>query len=198
MTRAALAALAAASLAACGQDAADPKPAPMASKATPGPPAKASIIRADVEVEREAAPMAPLDLRIGFGEGGANLSQAALAALEQALASEQMRNGGAITLGGHSDSGGTDAANISASRQRAEAVRDWLVDHGVDPERITVIAFGEQNPVAPNALANGEPDEQGRARNRRVEMTVAVPAGSAPAATASEETTLVDELTDEE
>ena len=59
-----------------------------------------------------------------------------------------------------------------ASRARAEAVRDWLVDSGVDEARISLIAFGEQNPVAPNARPDGSPDPVGRAANRRVEIEV--------------------------
>ena len=69
-----------------------------------------------------------------------------------------MAEGGEIILRGHSDSGGSDDGNLRASQARAEAVRDWLVDNGIDSERITVIAFGEQNPAAPNALPDGSPN----------------------------------------
>ena len=48
-------------------------------------------------------------------------------------------------------------------------------EHGVARERITVIALGEQRPVAPNAHLDGTPDEEGRARNRRVTVTIAPP-----------------------
>ena len=51
-------------------------------------------------------------------------------------------------------------------------MRDWLVDSGVDEARISLIAFGEQNPVAPNARPDGSPDPVGRAANRRVEIEV--------------------------
>ena len=76
-------------------------------------------------------------------------------------------------MGGHSDSGGSDEVNIRASLERAEAVRDWMVANGVAEERITLVAFGEQNPAAPNALPDGSPNEEGRAANRRVEIVVA-------------------------
>ena len=64
---------------------------------------------------------------------------------------------------------------MRASMARAEAVRDWLVENGADAERITTIAFGEQNPIEPNALPDGSPNEEGRAANRRVELTIDVP-----------------------
>ncbi|MEM8725684.1 MAG: OmpA family protein [Pseudomonadota bacterium] len=136
-----------------------------------------SILRPDVEqpqAQEEVKPE-PLNVTIGFPDGGAELSADALAALEQALASEQIKLGLPIVVGGHSDAGGSDAANERASRARAEAVRDWLVGNGVADSRITVIAFGEQNPVEPNALPNGEPNEEGRAANRRVELRIMVP-----------------------
>ena len=180
-------------LAACDRKAPAPQPSP-AETATPKA-ETVSIIRPEVDGAPEPAPpMKPLKLQIGFEDGGTDLSAQALTALEQVLASEQMKAGGAIMLGGHSDSAGGDAANLSASRRRAEAVRDWLVDHGIAEDRITLVAFGEQNPAAPNALPDGTPDEAGRARNRRVELTVAVPEGTPPTAASRDSTTLVDEL----
>lgn len=68
---------------------------------------------------------------------------------------------------------GSDETNMRASRLRAEAIKAWLVEHGVDNERIAIIPFGEQNPVAPNAQPDGRPNEAGRARNRRVDISTA-------------------------
>jgi len=45
---------------------------------------------------------------------------------------------------------------------------------GVAQDRISVIAFGEQNPVEPNAKPDGTPNERGREANRRVDVTVAL------------------------
>ena len=193
MHKIAVAALVVATLAACDRQPAAPPPTPAA--ATPSSTGTASIIRPEVEATAQPSPaLAPLTLRIGFDDGGAELSPAAIAALERALASEQMKAGGTITLGGHSDSAGSDAENLAAARRRAEVVRDWLVEHGIAAERIALIAFGEQNPVAPNALPDGKPDPAGRAKNRRVELTIAVPEEQAPAPAPSESTTLVDRL----
>jgi OOP family OmpA-OmpF porin len=197
MTKAASAAFAVALLAGCKREPAPPVPAPAATAASATP--TASIVRPDVEATPEPAPpLVPLELPIGFREGGTALSESAIAALEQALASEQMKAGGAITLGGHSDSEGGDAANLATSRKRAEAVRDWLVDHGIAEERIAIVAFGAQNPAAPNALPDGTPDLAGRAKNRRVELTVAVPQAAPPTPAPSDDTTLVDRLSEEE
>lgn len=138
-----------------------------------------SILRPEIELP-DSAPGAdqlePYRATIGFPEGGRTLDADAVAALETALASSQMELGLAITLGSHSDSSGTDTANLNASEKRGLAVAQWLIDKGVDADRITVIAFGEQNPAQPNALPNGVPNEEGRAANRRVEIEIAVPA----------------------
>ncbi len=133
------------------------------------------------EPEPEPEPE-PLNATIGFPDSGTELDDAARKALDDVLASEQMKAGGAITLGGHSDSEGDDAANLRSSRWRAEVVRDYLTDKGVDKERITVVGFGEQNPLQPNALPDGSPNEEGRKANRRVEVEIA-PAKKEPAKT---------------
>ena len=144
-------------LAACGSDLADSEPLP--------PP-----------------PLAPLDGRIGFPEGGAELSESATADLDTLLQSPQMEAGGPIVLRAHSDAGGPGDANERASQARGEAVRDYLVENGIDEDRITIIAFGEQNPIAPNAKPDGTPNEQGRAANRRVEVHIALPGAAEEAA----------------
>lgn len=156
-------------LAACGPrqaPAPDPSPSPTGT----------SIIRDDFERPATTpTALAPLEMRISFAAGGVELSEAAIAELETVLESPQMAGGAPIVLGAHSDSGGTDAANLRATQARGEAIRDWLVERGVDADRITVIAFGEQNPIAPNALPDGSPNEEGRAANRRVDLTIAAP-----------------------
>ena len=138
--------------------------------------------------------IAPLETTIAFPEG-AELTEAARAELATILRSPQIAQGGAITLRGHSDAGGSGDANMRASQDRAEAIAAFLVDGGVEEDRIEIIAFGEQNPIAPNALPDGTPNEDGRRQNRRVEIFVAAPDG--PAAPATEEPTIAETLAGE-
>lgn len=133
------------------------------ARATPGPsaPAGESVANADT-------PLAT----IGFAQGGAALSSEAKAALDR-MAEQAAVKTGRLTLRGHSDSDGDDAANRTMSRKRAEAVREYLVRKGIARDRMTVIALGETRPVAPNAKPDGSDDSAGRARNRRVEIALA-------------------------
>ena len=114
----------------------------------------------------------PLETTLSFPDGTPELTEAVRAELATIVDSPQVDAGGFIVLRGHSDSAGSDEVNLKTSRARAEAVGDFLVENGIAEERIEIIAFGEQNPVEPNALPDGSPNEEGRAANRRVEVTV--------------------------
>lgn len=133
-----------------------------------------SIIRPDIVAKESPAPeLEPLEAVVSFAGGGDDLDAAAEAALDEVLASPQLARGWPIVLRGHTDSAGDDRTNLRVSRRRAETVEQWLVKHGVDEGRITIIALGEQRPIAPNAHLDGRPDEPGRAKNRRVTVTIA-------------------------
>ena len=70
-----------------------------------------------------------------------------------------------LTIIGHTDSKGTDAYNMALGMRRAIAVRDKLIEFGLDPARIlSVESRGESEPIAPNDT------EQGRFENRRIEF----------------------------
>lgn len=169
---------AALALSACrGAD--DPGPAaetePVAADpaAAPSKEPVASIIRPDVAPDPVVdLPPEPLRLTLTFPQGSA-LTEDAERQLAALVESDAVAEGWPIVLRGHSDAGGSDAANLRVSRRRAETVADWLVDRGIERERLRILAFGEQNPVAPNARPDATPDEAGRARNRRVEILVA-------------------------
>lgn len=71
-----------------------------------------------------------------------------------------------VQVEGHCDAKGSDAYNIKLSQRRANAVRDYLIAHGIEADRLVAIGYGETRPVADNGTA------EGRARNRRVEFTI--------------------------
>ncbi len=71
-----------------------------------------------------------------------------------------------IEIAGHTSSEGSDDYNQRLSEERAGAVRNFLVLHGIAGARITAVGFGKSQPVASNE------SEEGRAKNRRVELRV--------------------------
>jgi OOP family OmpA-OmpF porin len=73
-----------------------------------------------------------------------------------------------IDVVGHTDSVGTEEYNQELSVRRANAVKEYMVSEGIDPGLVNVKGMGEADPVASNATA------EGRAKNRRVEISVAL------------------------
>jgi OmpA-OmpF porin, OOP family len=71
-----------------------------------------------------------------------------------------------IMVVGHADNVGQTAANQKLSEQRAQAVKNYLVKQGIEPNRIYAEGKGETQPIADNATA------EGRTKNRRVEIEV--------------------------
>jgi outer membrane protein OmpA-like peptidoglycan-associated protein len=71
-----------------------------------------------------------------------------------------------ILLEGHTDSTGSEEHNLDLSRKRAQSVSNFLATHEVSPTRFTIMGYGESQPVAENATA------EGRALNRRVEIAI--------------------------
>ena len=71
-----------------------------------------------------------------------------------------------LNIGGHTDDIGNRESNIALSRKRAVFVQNVLINNGLDPARINVVAYGPDRSIASNKTS------EGRARNRRVEISV--------------------------
>jgi outer membrane protein OmpA-like peptidoglycan-associated protein len=71
-----------------------------------------------------------------------------------------------ILVAGHTDSTGSDEYNMKLSQQRADSVKNALVQRGVAPQRISAVGYGEGQPVGDNNT------EFGRQQNRRVEVRI--------------------------
>ena len=75
-----------------------------------------------------------------------------------------------VSIEGHTDAIGSEKYNQALSVRRAQAVFRYLVNHGITPDRMEVVGYGESRPVADNDT------DSGRAQNRRVELrTISAP-----------------------
>ncbi|MGB3077297.1 MAG: OmpA family protein, partial [Chitinophagales bacterium] len=71
-----------------------------------------------------------------------------------------------VILSGHTDSEGDARHNMNLSQNRADAVKNYLLTHGVNEDRISTVAYGETKPMAENS----SPDN--KFKNRRVEINI--------------------------
>ena len=72
----------------------------------------------------------------------------------------------AVELGGHTDNTGSNEINAKLSQDRADAVREYLIGKGIEPDRVASKGYGETKPIAANAT------DIGRQQNRRVEFVI--------------------------
>jgi outer membrane protein OmpA-like peptidoglycan-associated protein len=82
--------------------------------------------------------------------------------------------GASVNIEGHSDGKGADAYNQTLSEKRAASIAQWLVAKGgASAPQLHTRGWGKTKPIAPNTKPNGADDPDGRAKNRRVEITIA-------------------------
>jgi OmpA-OmpF porin, OOP family len=101
---------------------------------------------------------------INFDTGKATIRADSEKVLAEVAVLLQKEAGWNLLVAGHTDNAGTDGINVPLSRQRAEAVTSWLAARGIDKARLTAAGFGSRRPLAENT------SEEGRARNRRVDL----------------------------
>lgn len=100
-----------------------------------------------------------------FDTDQATLRSSAADKLKQVAASIQQRyDDGQVRIYGYTDAEGSAGHNKELSKQRAEAVKNWLTQNGIEASKLSVHARGENDPVATNAT------EEGKQQNRRVEI----------------------------
>lgn len=101
---------------------------------------------------------------INFDSGQATIRPDSAPALNEVISLLKANPSWAMVVAGHTDNVGTQATNLTLSRQRAQSVISWLSAHGVDDARLVPAGFGDTRPIAENT------DEQGRQKNRRVDL----------------------------
>ena len=71
-----------------------------------------------------------------------------------------------VELAGHTDNVGSESYNLKLSTDRANVVRQALIENGIDEARLKAQGYGSSKPLVPND------SEENRARNRRTEMII--------------------------
>jgi OOP family OmpA-OmpF porin len=103
---------------------------------------------------------------IVFDQGKATIRKQSNATLEGAVKVLQDYPSVRMEISGHTSSEGNKDVNAKLSQDRADAVKTWLVEKGVDPNRITTRGAGSDEPIADNKTALG------RSKNRRIEFKI--------------------------
>lgn len=103
---------------------------------------------------------------VTFENNKAELKPESAEALDRAIELLKRSPGLGIVIEGHTDDRGDADYNLELSRQRAQSVRQYFIDHGLPPERLEAVGKGETEPLLPND------NEEARRKNRRVELVV--------------------------
>ena len=77
-----------------------------------------------------------------------------------------------IEVGGHTDNIGSNEHNYKLSQQRSEAIRNYLIQKGIEENRLIAVGYGEDKPIADNQNPDGTDNSQGRRLNRRTEVKI--------------------------
>ncbi|MDQ7016906.1 MAG: DUF5011 domain-containing protein, partial [Gammaproteobacteria bacterium] len=134
-------------------------------------PTPVGVQRQAVDVKEKPAQVEPLliQLRIGFAYDQSILSEAGQTVLHNLALQLMQHDEVVLLLAGHTDSRGSRDYNMQLSLERANAVRDYLLQHGVSGHRLQVTGYGERHPLRNNATLAG------RVENRRVEIRTLLP-----------------------
>jgi len=94
------------------------------------------------------------------------LKQGMIPTLDSIAAFLRIESKASVNVLGHTDNSGKEDYNLTLSSQRAEVVAEFLLDRGVDPERVSSNGKGSSQPILPNNTP------EGRRKNRRVEILI--------------------------
>lgn len=127
---------------------------------------KETLPGAEVERVGEGIKVTLNENTVNFDFNSANLTTLAKTNLDKLVTVLKNNPDTNINIYGHTDSIGSDAANLRISAQRAAAVKNYFVANGISASRMFTEGLGKSSPIASNDT------DAGRAKNRRVEFAI--------------------------
>lgn len=119
----------------------------------------------EVTIKYEPSKLITLD-NVYFDTDKATIKPASYKQLNELASLLKEKKGLEIEIAGHTDNIGSDSHNKDLSQRRADAVRNYLIKKGANPDHITAVGYGAEQPIAPNTTP------EGRAQNRRIEVRI--------------------------
>lgn len=101
---------------------------------------------------------------VQFASGSTSLSEEAKKTIRKVVQSLKDYPEVHLEISGHTDNVGSRAGNIKLSKQRADAVKEYIVSQGISASRLRAIGLGPDHPIASNSTP------EGRGKNRRIEF----------------------------
>ncbi|MBK7570452.1 MAG: OmpA family protein [Bacteroidia bacterium] len=142
---------------------------------------KQDASKAGIAKEKSAAPIRPVvniptkeDMQIilkvfnnlEFENGKSVITVSSYPSLDELVNLMKKKTGYILFIDGHTDNVGSAESNLKLSQDRADSVKKYITEKGVDGKRITAMGFGMSRPVLPNSTP------EGRKKNRRVELQI--------------------------
>ncbi|MCW0452302.1 OmpA family protein [Xanthomonas sacchari] len=125
--------------------------------------ATAKALPADA-LQQQLASAGKVAIQVNFASDAAQILPDSRPQLEQVLQLLKADSALRLAVNGHTDNSGDAAHNKSLSEARASSVVSYLTGAGIAADRLRAAGFGQEQPIAPNTT------EEGKARNRRVEL----------------------------
>lgn len=119
-----------------------------------------------VRITKLSEQLDSIEKNIFFSTGSAELLPESFAALDKIVLLLKDNSQLKLLIEGHTDNQGTALSNQTLSEKRARAVMNYLIKNGINNKHLEAIGFGQTKPIAKNT------NEEGRAKNRRVELHI--------------------------
>jgi outer membrane protein OmpA-like peptidoglycan-associated protein len=128
-------------------------------------PTKKGLFTYNIDIIYEPSKIFTLE-NVYFEFGKSTLKPESYPAIEELVSLLKTESTMKIEISGHTDNIGNPETNIKLSKDRAEAVRQYIIKKGISANRVSSVGYGNTKPIATNET------EEGRQLNRRTEVKI--------------------------